>query len=843
MSVRNYNKLYVHTDREEGSEKLLLGYKNKDTQFILKKNTETYFHIPYYTETINLATSTLIQDGATAGPFPAASDRIYKNRKGYGNTTSNGTGTGLADGVWFCSWLYKDKSGKVQWMDRFYNPGQYVLDVAESQLTQGPSYRKNNPVYRDVPSKMVLEEGVLYRYFHVGEETSQEMVTTFQGLTGSESRVKLNLNGWGTDTVDTSYKARPVTINTNGSNQEIYNQLTESDRVSAYTLNFNNNFETKVYIDYDQEYGLADEFTLSFWGQSNDWYNSQTTQLVGNFSNQGGYGIFIDTLSSYPFFVIPETGFGHMLYVNEGFDQFLDKSLHPAVSLTATPCFVSVNSDSHVYVVNADETRRIKKLDHAGKTLAENSVPLTLGAGISGEVIRQILCGQYDSLVVITDRSRYYYDSSLNLIQNTPWQTAETTRAAFAYDIRDDTAELLSFDNVYDVKFLESECWCLSATIDVTVNGNLIVRRAGQQSFSVFAEFDSSSKGTALAIDPFNRLWVMRGNNRVSVYDANGKAGDEPLFDFSVGPNSSTAKKNISFICVYDRKANTREWKCLIYYGDSSKNLELPQLYVIDMKGQLERVINILSLFDFYTLQIFNQTEDRMEFFGQGDFTGYEHRRIFNNLSPYRGNPQLILKAMLKDKTKVVAPYTQFKSYYNIKNWNPKSWQHFALVLKNRLFTLYNNAKSVANIQYSGAYEINYESQPPFFIGSPVGVQFGFNQEIGRTSLIFNGLIQDVKVYNYAIDESKLEVFQRAAIPAEDMYWSLPTPNIQYIETVERMFKNKIPGAKSSFFNIKVCGSQIKDPTTRAIIEEELRGIVEKIKPTYTNLLKVIWVE
>lgn len=837
MSVRNYNKLYVHKDREEGSEKLLLGYKNKDTQIVLKKNTETYFHIPYYTETINLATSTLVQDGATAGPFPAASDRIYKNRKGYGNTTSNGTGSDIADGVWFCSWLYKDKSGKIQWMDRYYNPGQYVLDVAEGQLTQGPSYRKNNPVYRDIPSKMILEQGVQYRYFHVGEESSQEMITTFQGLTGSQSRIKLNLNGWGTDIIDSSYRARPVTINTNGSKQKIFEQLTESDRVSAYTLNFNNNFNTLVYVDYDQEYGLSNEFTLSFWGQSNDWYNSQTTQLVGNLSNQTGYGIFIDTLSGYPFFVIPETGFGHMLYVNEGFDQFLDKSLHPAVSLTATPCFVSINSDSHVYTVNADETRRIKKLDHAGNTLAENSVPNT------NETVRQILCGQYDSLIVVTNKSRYYYDSSLNLAQSTPWESSENTRAAFAYDVREDTAELISFDNVYDVKFLGLECWCLSASNDATINGNLLVRRVGTSTFSVFAEFDSSSKGTAFAIDPFDRIWVMRGNNRVSVYDAKGEAGDDPLFQFSVGANFTTTRKNISFICVYDRKTNSREWKCLIYYGDSGKNLEIPELYVIDMKGKLNRVINILSLFDFYTLQILKQTEDRMEFFGQGDFTGYEHRRVFNNLSPYRNSPQLILKTMLKDKSKLISPYTQFKSYYNLKNWNPKSWQHFALVLKNRLFTLYNNAQPVLTIQYPGTYELNYESQPPFFIGSPVGVQFGFNEEIGRTSLIFNGLLQDIKIYDYAIEESKLEVFQRAAIPAENMYWSLPTPNIQYIETVERMFKNKIPGSKSSFFNVKVCGSQIKDPTTRAIIEEELREIVEKIKPTYTNLLKVIWVE
>ena len=69
------------------------------------------------------------------------------------------------------------------------------------------------------------------------------------------------------------------------------------------------------------------------------------------------------------------------------------------------------------------------------------------------------------------------------------------------------------------------------------------------------------------------------------------------------------------------------------------------------------------------------------------------------------------------------------------------------------------------------------------------------------------------------------------------------TPSIQYIETVERMFKNKIPGAKATYFNIKLCGTHITDTQTRNMIEQELRVIVSKIKPAYTNLLGIQWVD
>ena len=57
MSSRNYNKLYVHTNREEGSEKLLLGYQNDTKEIILLKDEETTFHIPFFTNPVLLMDS------------------------------------------------------------------------------------------------------------------------------------------------------------------------------------------------------------------------------------------------------------------------------------------------------------------------------------------------------------------------------------------------------------------------------------------------------------------------------------------------------------------------------------------------------------------------------------------------------------------------------------------------------------------------------------------------------------------------------------------------------------------------------------------------------------------
>lgn len=841
MNSRNYNKLYVHTNREEGSEKLLLGYKNDIKEIILVKDVETAFHVPFYTSLIKIADSTLIQDGATAGPFPAASDRIFKNLKNYGNSTSNGTPVvDIADGVWFCSWLYKDEYGNVQWMDRYYNPGSFVISIANIQLTEGYVYKKNDPVYKDVPSKMMLEPGVQYRYFHVGENTAKDLIDTFDGIAGKE-RIKLNLNGWGTSHIDTSLSARKVNVFTTGTESKLYASVEEVDRVAAPTISFNNTYNTEVSIDYDSSYALTNEFSLSFWAHSNNWNDSPSTQLVGNFCSNGGFGLFLDTLSSYPFFVIPETGYGHLLYVNEGFNPFLDKSLQPTISLTATPQFVAIDCDQNVIVCSTDSSRKLSKFDNTGKLLA------TIELSDITEIPIQVICGLNDNIHVITDRTLYTYDTNLSLIGSVPSDSTPSTVASFSYNSVDGTVELNLTDNVYDSKFIEHTQWFISAT-----DGNLYKKEPAQSVPVLFAEFTNkidpvstrmNSAATTFAIDPYNRIWVLHNSHKVSVYNSASQPLGDPLFEFSTDQNPSHLQKNISFICTYDRSTSSKAWRCLIYYADQVDSQTVPRLYVYDLKGTLIKTIDLLSLLNYTLVTKLNQTQEHLQFLSKGDFTGYERRRVFNKISPFNNNSQLILRTALKDKTKSELTYNTFKASAPINGWNTKGWQHILLTLQNRKFSLYVNGTLTFELPYTGQYELSYELQPTLFIGSPAGSQSGFNREIKYTSSIFNGLLQDIKIYNYVLDNKTLELFQRASIPAQSIYWSLPTPSIQYIETIERMFKNKIPGAKATYFNIKLCGTQITDNQTRMLIEQELRIIVEKIKPVYANLLGIHWVD
>lgn len=826
MGLRNYNKLFVHTDREEGSEKITLGYQNDLRESILYSDKETYFHIPFYTKTLLLNESNLIANGATGGPFPAASDRIFKSLKGYGNVTANGTPSEIADGGWFCSWLFKNAEGEMVWMDRFYNPGQFVLTLATKQLEQGPPYVAHNPIFRDVPSQMKFESGVLYKYFHVGEKTAANIITTYAGISGE--RAPLNLENWGTATPDSSSYEHPVRIFTNASETELYGKMTESmEHIYAPTINFDNNKDIEIQIDWDPSYALTNEFSLAMWAQSNDWKSCPSTQLIGNYTSKGGVGLFIDTLSSYPFFVIPETGYGHLLYVNEQFSQFLDRSVQVNTLLTATPKLVGMDSEDNVILCFNDDSRSITKYNNAGEILNTAAIPSQ-----GGELV-QLLCGPNDSYVVITALKRYTFDTDLQLTETLSWNSLSSV-AAYAYDPATNFLELVSYENVIDSKFIETTNFILSA------DGHLYKKLPTSLEYTKIGHL--KDRGHILAIDPYDRIWVLHGNNGVSVFDSTANELSKPVLMFDVGPDVVLADKNLTFMCCYDRKTNTREWRCVIYQSSSDQFIS-PQLYIYDLNGFFVKVVDILSLLNLNLMRVLNQRQSGLNFSSKGDFTGYERKRVFNKLAPYNNSPQLILKSSLKDKSKSSLAFKLFKSYVSLKNWDTNSWNHIVLSLSNRTFKIFVNAINESTLNYSGQYELSYETQPTLFIGSPVGAKYGFNKEIASTSAIFNGRFESIRFYDYAINPNNLEMFLRASIKAQNVFWTLPTPVLQYLEQIERMFKNKIPGAKSSFFNLKLRGTGITDEQTKAIVEEEIRDMVAKIKPVYVEFLKVTWVD
>lgn len=830
MNQRSYNKLYVNKNREDGSEGIFLGYQNDENEIVLYKDEETYFHVPAYTEHLRLVDTDLISNGAVGGGFPAASDRIFKSQKGYGDVTPHGNSS-VVDGMWFCSWLYKNlETGEMQWMDRYYQPGKFDYNTAINQLFDKPEYVKKDPIFKDVVSTMVFEPGVLYKYFHQGEKTANELLKTFEGEDGE--RLKMHLLNWGSEAVDRSINNIAVNIQTDATNlSAVYgSKIEDGIRIFNPTLRFDNDLNVNAKVEYSSNYLFEDEFTWSFWAYSKNWQASPSTQLIGNLTTRGGgVGLFIDTLETFPFIAIPETNYGHVIYINEKGSSYLDKSVQTQ-AIPVNPSCYGIDSNNHIIICNKDNTGVIYKLDHTGnvlKTTKNVDDPTTLFVfPLSGETPKQLLCGFDDDFHIVTNGAIHTFDTNFNHKRSLSITNEEFTKVAFRYNTTLGTAVLDVINNVYDVKFLEQDKWSISS-----IDGNLYLND------TLFHTF--SDGATNFSIGPDGNIWVTHGINKISVISPTLSSVVDIL---EVGSNTlaegAIRRKNISFTKRYTRKTNTSEWNMVVFYTDEKV------LYYYTLSGKLVKTLDLNTTFDAFLLQRLSQNPEKSQFLSQGDFTGYERQRIFSKLPPYSNAPQLCLKISTQDTSKSNLIFNcPVKQFASMSNWEKDSWKHFLITFKNKVASVYCNSIKLIELKLNGQERINFDTQPSFFIGSPTGGVFGFNSEVKCASNIFNGKIGDIRLYDYAMESNNIFTFDRASTVSQDLIWPLPIPSTQYVEQIERMFKHKLPGSKSQFFKLKLTGTGITDPTTRAIVEEEILDLIKSSKPAYTDLIKIEWID
>jgi hypothetical protein len=807
-------------NREQDNEKLLLGYQSNVTEIYLKKDYETYFHVPAYSSSILLTSSSLIEDGAIGGPFPAASDRIFQSRKNYGNVTNNGSMlSSVANGMWFCSWLYRAPDGTQQWMDRFYDPGSYSSSIAIGGLLY-PTYTVNNPVFEDVPSTLTLDPGVLYKYAHVGEQTATELVETFNG--NDEQYLIFNLTNWGVSAADVSQNKRSVVVNSVALNSELYPEVNDPQRVDEKLISFNHNHDAECYVSWNDDLTVEDEFSLSFWVRSDDWKGSPSTQLAGNFSSKGGFGVFLDSLSSFPLFVIPETNYGHVLVVNEDGVGIADTLvIFNPLEPPKKPKFVCVDTNSDIIVCTDDITGIIYKMNHLGVVLQSTKKN---DFGFTGtELPLGLFCSRNNDIWVVTTERVYVFDTNLILKSTTIRNTSSTEVFAFSSDSGIDQFGLVFDNNSLDLKFDEQTKWSINKD-DFNLYRN----------DELFYGFDTPA--TNLQIDPQGRIWVLHGNNDVSILEPEFADETEKLIaKVDVGTNQTHQTKHITFLQTYSRTTQTFEWIALIQYADEAV------LYMVDMSGALYKTINLNNLYRNQILKELEQDPTYFEYLGKGDFTGYDQRRVFKTLSPIQNKQQLVFKASLRDFTQTANDYSIFTCQCSADGWDDKSWQNVVVTYQNKQFKMFVNGSLKASLIHTGRYGLSFEQQPSWFFGIPVGYKNGFNKEIGHPSLIFNGYLQSIKFYNRCLTENELLLLLRSNIVAEDIYWPLPTPTMQYLEKIERVFKHKLPGSKSPFYRIKLANFSVEDPIIRNLIEEEIKKIVLEMNPGYVDFVEVQW--
>jgi len=883
---RNYYKIFTGTNQSDGYENVHLGYEAYTNEVVLTKDLTTFFHVPYFAKPQKISESTLVGDGAIPGVIPALADKIFKKQGGYGKTTPWGSTSDPEDGTWLCTWFYAEPFKDPQWLDRYYNPGILSYKQALEGKANIYDYQSHSPVYYDVPSTLTLEPGVMYQYFHNGEKSAIEAVETFAG--NDKNRLRLSIDNWSINTIDNSiYKN---TINFNVFNQAWLKTFKSANYTDRNTLSFYNSDLISCNVDCNPSYNLINEFTLSFWLYNNDWSNATNTQLIGNF-RKGGYGIFFNNLYNNPFYVIPETTYGHLFYFNQEGNTYYDLNLEYVRKEPVIPIYTSINSESEVVILDSTN-KRITKYDYNGNAIAYSKTTTGDNFALSGTPALLILDGD-DNIIAVTDTKTFifdkdliyqeditstayydlqyykydplaytafiygssftnysYFDNNLNFIEPFPdytYTTNYTPNDILAFDIN---GKLHITNNCYDSKFdSRNKHWTIQ---NANGDNGFFAGQVYVDGEYWFYPYDVNQEdnyaytpvpAVAIAVAPNGDIWVLAGSNQIHIFDKDdisvkhtylvgeyyhtqsSEFGDAILFP---------SRRNISFINEYNRKTNKFTWYAVIYH-DYEK-----YLYQITLDGEIKKATYLPQHVNTLDPITSTQDNDKLTFKEVGDFTGYEQRRIFNPIN-YNNNTQLQFKVSVKPSN-INLPYSTYKLSIPVEGLVNFNWHLITATFKDKTLSLYIDKTFRGNLLLPDNVSLNYDFVNNLYIGTPAGEAENFNTEIASTSVIWNGGIDSIKIYDYAIDPKFLEYFIREKTISQDIVWDIPTGSLQYIETIDRFFKHRLPGSKSAFFNIKITGTHITDSVLRNKIENDIRKAIQQLKPAYTELLNLEWV-
>jgi hypothetical protein len=822
---RDYYKIFTGTNEFGGYDKIHLGYNAETTEVDLIRDKNTYFHMPFFAAPQSINESSLVADGAIPGPIPDLADRIYKKLGNYGETTPWGTPSERSDGTWLCSWLYAEGSEPPIWLDRYYNPGRISYKEALEGEANFNDYIKNDPIYFDIVSTLVLEPGVLYQYFHQGEDTSIKYVETFAGI--NKKNLRLDIEDWSClcpdkdEPIDRSIYNNTVAIE-NFKNDWIINPFDPGHR-DRNALSFVNNDFIDCRVLYSTNYNLNNEFTLTFWVNNPDWSEATSTQLIGNL-RLGGFGVFYNNLNNNPFFAIPETTYGHLFYFNQEGDPYLDKNIQSTLGQPSTIVSSHINSELEIITVDiTPNENRVFKYNHVGDRLTFSKT-LTGGRQILEGVPKVSILGANDELTVITTLSTYTFNKDLLLLSISPADYSAEDKLALAYNLNGELHyELLCIDVKFDSY---NKKW------HINEQGNLFYD-------DIFVSYIPSNNETGngtntnLAIDPENNLWVLADSNTVYKIDT---LNLQIIGKFEIGVLTPQIKsKNIGFIKTYFRNTNSFTWYAVIYH-----NFE-KTAYQVTLEGKIFKVTYLPPLLNTLDPVISLQNKELLTYTSKGDFTGYETRRIFNKLI-YNNNPQIQFKVSVNPSNQLL-PNSIYNLSVPVQYLTDNDWHLITVTLKNQNISLYINNVLRSSLQIPGSVNFTYDYKNDLYIGTPCGKTGNYNTEILSQGSIWNGYIDTVKIYDYAIESKYISYFIREKTFTSDIEWNIPTASLPYVEVIDRFFKHRLPGHKSNFFNVRLTGTKITDPLIRQRIENEIKTVIEQIKPAYTELFKVEWID
>ena len=269
-----HHRIY-NTINLEGND-IILNYSSGVKNLIFTQGKLTYFRFPYVSSPfikLNVNDSNLVVAGAIAGDRPNNADKIFKQRAAdYFNYSISDE----LNGTWLCAWLSAGPTSNIKpvWVDRYYNPnfinftnalGYNNSPYVDNTTNTIINLSAQNQIIFDLPSNLVFEPHALYAYHHLGNTDLKNLINTYTN----------NL-------VLSSPASYQTFINSS-------NLLPEIDSKGIEIYNFTGN----EYLTFNSLSSISSSsFTLSLFVYSQSYSEQFAEQLLGNYQNNTGIGIF-----------------------------------------------------------------------------------------------------------------------------------------------------------------------------------------------------------------------------------------------------------------------------------------------------------------------------------------------------------------------------------------------------------------------------------------------------------------------------------------------------------------------------------------------------------------------
>jgi hypothetical protein len=801
---RIYNKIFSGTNQNKGYEKLFLGFQSDTKEYTFTTDDENLFYYPPTCNREPLSSVGLIEDGAIAGEVPFTSDRISIYRTNYEEQIPGGPqpkSITKYDNTWLCSWLSGTNLGDKVWFDRYYNSAYYTLDQALTAKTMvyNQSLSANVPFTFDVPSSIILEPGVLYKYDRSGKQNSIDFIKHLDSDINNPLGAKvLSITSWLSSPLidDSNYK----------NNGLVFFNAPENFKEDYWVLNGTNHavFPTKTSLL------QKSRFTISMWLNVDDWNNIYGDQIFGNYY-ESGFGLINDGALNVPLFTITNTASAVVYNINYKFTKLSEIPL--PVNTNNSYSFIQRLPDYSYWVFDSKQKTGIKYNPINNIVASISSLPPSVITNI-------------DQIELDSDQNFYFYDNTLKSFLKINQLGEFISQGSFSLDSGINRIEIDNNNVLLGI-------YGNASTID---NNNNVWEVVGGNLYKNQQIYANVGVTQQIICDSENNLWIAHEQDKIS--KLNTISG---LFEFSsrLGKNSGkplnpcVSSERFRYINLLKIPKNTKSCDQSSSYENNLIIVDTRDnsIYTLDSTGYLLSKLDLIALL--------SDPKISLNFYANGDFSGYQFARKFGGINK-----------LLSWKLKIAEPNgNNYKliSLSNNVNSLPKGWHNFSLVFDslNGIAKSYIDSIEVNNVSFEPRrYQVYYDYRSSLLLGAATIKNTTLNDIIGiDNSNKFIGSVADLRMYSKALTQGEVEQIYFASNFADsrkDLNWNVRVGDRNFLEEIEYFYKAQLPGSKSKYFNINIHNLNI-DNNIKMILEEAIKTNISKIIPAESSLYKINW--